>query len=59
VPSINTLKQWLRRDFVIHLQNAFDQHCTGFNACAVIEHSNLGARNVKYRIRGQWSAVRK
>ena len=59
VPSINTLKQWLRRDFISHLQDAFDEHFSGFNARSVVECVNPATHSAKYQIRGEWSAIRK
>lgn len=59
VPSIGTIKMWLRRDFRANLQSAFDDYRSGFCISRVIEHTYPSSHKTKYRIRGEWSAIRK
>lgn len=59
VPSTNTLKMHLWRDFPNNLQKVFDLCHSGFSAERVIECCNPGTHSTKYRIRGEWAASRK
>lgn len=59
VPSTNTLKMHLWRDFPNNLQKVFDLCHSGFSAERAIECCNPGTHNTKYRIRGEWMASRK
>jgi hypothetical protein len=59
VPSTNTLKMHLWRNFPNNLQKVFDLCHSGFSAERAIECCNPGTHNTKYRIRGEWVASRK
>ena len=53
VPQPGTMKVWLYRDYPKYLQRAFDQARSGFRAERVIEHVDLGAKAIGFRIRGR------
>jgi hypothetical protein len=52
VPQLATLKMYLYRDFPRYLQMAFDDARASYYACRVIEHIDLGARAMGFRVRG-------
>jgi hypothetical protein len=53
VPSRNTLKAYLHRDFPKYLQAAFNGRRSGYAANRVIERMRLDGKTMGYRIRGQ------
>jgi len=53
VPQLGTIKAWLYRDYPKHLQRAFDQARSGFRAEKIIEHVDLGAKAMGFRILGK------
>jgi hypothetical protein len=52
VPRLATLKVHLFRDFPKYLQRAFDDARAGYYAGRIIEHVDLGAKAMGFRIRG-------
>lgn len=59
VPSISTLKMYIRRDFHNCLQRVFDTCGSGFCADRVIEVVDPGTHGARFRIRGEWEAIRR
>jgi hypothetical protein len=59
VPSLATIKMYLRRDFPEHLQAVFDENCSGFCATRVIECADPATHSATYRIRGEWELIRR
>lgn len=53
VPSRNTLKAYLHRDFPKYLQRAFNERRSGHAARRVIERVRLDGKTMGYKIRGQ------
>jgi hypothetical protein len=58
VPSISTLKMYLRRDFHNCLQRVFDICGSRFCAARVIEAIDPGTHGARFRIRGEWELIR-
>jgi hypothetical protein len=52
VPRLATLKMHIFRDFPKYLQKAFDDARAGYYAGRIIEHVDLGAKAMGFRIRG-------
>ncbi len=59
VPSLASIKMYLRRDFRERLQETFDEQCSGFCATRVIECADPATHSATYRIRGEWELVRR
>jgi hypothetical protein len=57
VPSIPTLKMYLRRDFHNCLQKVFDSCGSGYCADRVIEAVDPGTHGARFRIRGEWELI--
>jgi hypothetical protein len=53
VPSRNTLKMYIHRDFPRYLQAAFDSARSGYSSRRVIERVILDSKTMGYKIRGQ------
>jgi hypothetical protein len=58
VPSVSTLKMYLRRDFRNCLQRVFDICGSSFCADRVIEVVNPGTHGARFRIRGERELIR-
>ncbi|MHB8217076.1 MAG: hypothetical protein ACYDDS_13455 [Candidatus Sulfotelmatobacter sp.] len=52
VPQLATLKMYLYRDYPKYLQRAFDDARAGYCAEQIIEHIDVGAKALGFRIRG-------
>ena len=59
LPSLASIKMYLHRDFPRCLQEAFDAYRSGFCADHIIENIDPGTHRTKYRIRGEWEAIRR
>lgn len=57
VPSISTLKMYLRRDFPNCLQRVFDMCGSRFCADRVIEAVDPGTHGARFQIRGEWELL--
>jgi hypothetical protein len=57
VPSRNTLKMYIHRDFPKYLQRVFNSARSGYSAHRVLERVRLNAKTMGYKIRGQFLPV--